>query len=239
MGDVVANRIRVTKPGSRNQILRTLLADDMQDVNSDVKRVQLTLHQILYKAGQPLEWIYFPEDAVISFFGDTRDGSRIELWSVGDDGVAGPCGTLEGTSAYDTVVQVAGTARVADVAIFRKSLQSRSAFRDAIAAYYQRLVVHVAQIGLCNSAHEVQQRLSRWLLMMEDRARVRTFPYTQDFIAAVLGTRRATISVAAAALRDAGAIHYGPGSLTIASRRVLLAATCTCYHRLRQFSRTT
>jgi len=73
--------------------------------------------------------------------------------------------------------------------------------------------------------------------MMQDRTGSRTLPYTQDFIAGVLGTRRATISVAAAELRDAGAIRCEPGSLTIVSRRQLRAATCTCYQQLRQFGR--
>jgi len=233
----VENQIRAIKLSSRNQILDSLSTDETRTILSDLKHVQLLRSQVLYEAGKPLERIYFPEDAVISFFGDTREGGRIELWSVGDEGFAGPCGVLEESSPYRAVVQVAGTAVIANVATFRKHLQHRASFRDAILAYYRRLVVHVAQMGLCNSAHGIQQRLCRWLLMMQDRIGSRTLPYTQGFIAGVLGTRRATISVAAAALRDAGAIRYGPGSLTIASRRLLLATTCTCYQRLRQFSR--
>ena len=82
------NQIRAIKLSSRNQILDSLSTDETRTILSDLKHVQLLRPQVLYEAGKPLERIYFPEDAVISFFGDTREGGRIELWSVGDEGFA-------------------------------------------------------------------------------------------------------------------------------------------------------
>ena len=77
--------------------------------------------------------------------------------------------------------------------------------------------------------HPPAQRLSRWLLIMEQRVGNKSLHFTQDAIAALLGTRRATVSEAAAQLQAAGAIHYTPGAITIKSRRVLKQTACDCY----------
>src|SRR5205085_4440023 len=119
----VGGGIRVIKPSSRNQILRSLSRNETKTITPDLKRVQLLPNQILYDAGQRLNRIYFPEDAVISLFGDTREGGRIEVWAVGDEGFVGSCGVLEDCSAYRAVVQVAGEAESVDIAVFRKHLQ--------------------------------------------------------------------------------------------------------------------
>ena len=63
-----------------------------------------------------------------------------------------------------------------------------------------------------------------------DRAGTNQLNFTQDSIAAVLGTRRATISVAAATLRARRLISYSPGTIKIESRRRLVAAACRCYN---------
>src|SRR5207237_1487542 len=111
-------------------------------------------------------------------------------------------------------------------------MEKSRALNAAVCGYCQRLIIQVAQIGLCNSAHEVEQRFCRWLLMTQQRTGLRTLTFTQDFIAGILGTRRASISVAASSLQNSGLIRYTTGSITILSRRRLLAAACPCYLRV-------
>jgi Crp-like helix-turn-helix domain len=92
-----------------------------------------------------------------------------------------------------------------------------------------QLLVQICNLGICNNSHSIEQRLSRWRLMMQDRAHSSQLRFTQDAITGVLGTRRATISVAAAGLQNAGLIRYTPGSITIRYRRALERAGCGCY----------
>jgi CRP-like cAMP-binding protein len=95
--------------------------------------------------------------------------------------------------------------------------------------YYDYLLVQISYLGMCNNSHPIEQRFSRWLLMNQDRVGTKELRFTQDAIAGVLGTRRATISVAAAALQAAGLISYTPGTITIRSRKALEKAACGCY----------
>lgn len=141
---------------------------------------------------------------------------------------------LNEASPYRKVVQVAGDVLATPSTTVRKQFQRCGALHDQVLKYYQNLMVQVAQLGICNSAHEVEGRLCRWLLLMQDRTGLRTVDFTQDFIAGALGTWRATISVAAAALKNAQLISYTPGSITIRSRRGLMAAACGCYGRIRK-----
>ena len=224
----------MTKSSSapRNRILGSLPATEAKGLVPELRHVRLAANTVLYERGEPGEWIYFPDNSVISFMGDTRDGGRIEVWSVGAEGLAGISGIVNLVAPYRGVVQVPGNALAAEVKAVRRHFDRGGEFHDVLVGYTQRLLVQVAQIGLCNAAHEVDKRFCRWLLLMQDRTRLRTLSFTQDFVAGVLGTRRATISLAAAALQKAGLIRYTPGEITIQSRRGLQAASCGCYKRL-------
>jgi len=94
--------------------------------------------------------------------------------------------------------------------------------------YFDFLLFQISYLGICNNSHSIEHRFSRWLLMMQDRAQSPELRFTQDAIAGVLGTRRATISVAAAALQKAGLIRYTPGLIRIRSRKALERVACGC-----------
>jgi len=56
---------------------------------------------------------------------------------------------------------------------------------------------------------------------------------TQEFMAEVLGVRRASVSEVASVLQKAGLIHYSRGQITILNRPGLEATVCECYDTLR------
>jgi CRP-like cAMP-binding protein len=173
--------------------------------------------------------VYFPVDCVISFIGDTGEGGSIEVWSVGSEGIAGFSAALGRTKPFRGVVQITGRALALKARVFRRSFQKCPAFHDAVLGYLDYLLTQISCLGICNNSHPIEQRLCRWLLMLGDRAGSNELNFTQDAIAGILGTRRATISVAAAALQSAGLISYTPGAIRIRSRRALEKAACRCY----------
>src|SRR5436190_6850184 len=194
----------------RNSILRRLPSAEFNAIAADLKAVKLARGTLLFEPDQAETYIYFPIDAVVSFIGDTGEGGSIEVWAVGNEGVAGFAGMLGMTKPFRGVVQVAGRALVGKASVFRRYFQKCEPFHDAMLGYYDYLLVQISYLGICNNNHSIEQRFSRWLLMIGDRAGTKHLQFTQDAIAAILGTRRATISVAAAALQEQGLISYSP-----------------------------
>jgi CRP-like cAMP-binding protein len=213
----------------RNSILGSLSAAVLPTISSDLKTVTLRKDTVLLQPGIPADYIYFPTTCVISFLGDTGEGGSIEVWAVGPEGAAGVSSLLGKTKPFRGVVQVAGDALVAKVQTFRRHFHKCAEFHEAMLRYYDYLLVQISYLGICNNRHNIEQRFSRWLLMVHDRTRTPELKFTQDAIAGILGTRRATISVAAAALQNAGIISYTPGFIRIESRRKLERLACQCY----------
>jgi CRP-like cAMP-binding protein len=89
--------------------------------------------------------------------------------------------------------------------------------------------MQATQVAACNRLHDVEQRLARWLLMSQDRVGGDVVPLTQEFLSHMLGTRRASVTVAAGILQKAGLIKYGRGVVTIVKRSELEDAACECY----------
>jgi CRP-like cAMP-binding protein len=96
-------------------------------------------------------------------------------------------------------------------------------------AFLEQVMVSVA----CNGAHNLKQRLARWLLMMRDRCDDDALPITQELLAEMLGVHRPTITNVAQELEAAGLIERGRKQLTILDRHGLSAVSCECYQLVR------
>jgi CRP-like cAMP-binding protein len=101
-------------------------------------------------------------------------------------------------------------------------------------AYVHAFLEQVMVSGACNGAHDVKQRLARWLLVMRDRSDDDTLPITQDLLAAMLGVQRPTVTLAAGELERAGLIKRGRRRVTITDRKGLMKASCECYQMIRR-----
>jgi CRP-like cAMP-binding protein len=212
-----------------NSILESLPSREFAAISKNLEPVALSKDAALFRPGKSSEYLFFPTGSVISFIGDAERGGGIEICSVGSEGAAGISGVLGRATPFLGVVQVSGTALRARSSVFRDSFKDGNALHDVFLRYYHYLVIQISYLGICNNRHPLVQRLSRWLLVMEQRVGASTLEFTQDSIAGLLGTRRATISVAAAQLQSAGLIRYTPGAITIKSRRELRKVACGCY----------
>jgi len=212
-----------------NHILQQLSPHDFDTIAADLRPVELKRGTQLFEPDQTGPNTYFPIDSVISFTGDPGEGGSVEVWAVGREGVAGIAGVMGGTKPFRGIVQVPGKALMCKTSVLRKQFLKFNSLHNALLQYLDYLLLQISYLGICNNSHSIEHRFSRWLLMMQDRAQSAELKFTQETIAGVLGTRRATISVAAAALQNAGLIRYTPGSIRIRSRRALERAACRCY----------
>jgi CRP-like cAMP-binding protein len=222
----------VSKP-IQNSLLKRLPSREFNALSSDLEPVRLAKNLSLFESPKKNEFVYFPVDAMISFVGDTGHGGTIEVWAVGREGVAGISSILGGENPFRGIVVVPGMALKAKASIFRRHFNECGPFHDAALWYYSYLLAQISYLGICNNSHPLEQRFSRWLLTMQERAGTKDLKFTQELIASMLGTRRATVSVAAAALQSAGLISYTPGSITIQSRSGLRKMACGCYKAMR------
>jgi CRP-like cAMP-binding protein len=133
------------------------------------------------------------------------------------------------------IIQIAGDGSRMIGSALERILRSAPRLQAILNRHAGLQGMQVAQTAACNRLHEIQQRLSRWLLMTQDRVESGLLPITHDFIATTMGTDRSTVSLAAAVLQKKGILEYVRGAVKIVNRRKLEKSACECYEVIRQF----
>jgi CRP-like cAMP-binding protein len=190
------------------------------------------MHQrsVVYGLAEPMEFVYFPIDSVLSVVTVMRDGTQIEVLTIGREGLCGAQALLDrATVTTMTTTQVGGDAHRIPVASFLELCRTWPAFRSVVERLLSAQMDVMAQSIACNRLHLVNERCARWLLTMHDRVGRADFPLTHELLATMLGVRRAGVSIAAASLQHAGFIRYVRGKFTIVDPRGLASVACECY----------
>jgi CRP-like cAMP-binding protein len=217
-----------------NRLLALLPPDDFRRLRSHLFPVVLTAGQAIYDSGRPVDWIYFPTTAVVSFVHTTESGATTEVGLVGNEGVLGLAVLLGARSLPDgAIVQIAGKALRSRGEIIAEEFWRGGAFQRLLLRYLQGLMTQISQTAACNQLHSVEQRLCRWLLLCLDRVESDELKMTQAFLAGMLGDRRESVTLAAGNLQSLGLIRYARGRLSMLDRAGLEARACECYQVVR------
>jgi CRP-like cAMP-binding protein len=229
----------VPSPHLPNRLLAALPPEVVERLRPELKSEHLAQGRVLMEAGERIERIYFPEEGVISAVCAFSDDRVAEMATTGCEGFVSVVAAIGGTHALARhIVQVPGTALSLSADTFRWMLDEEPALRSVALAYVQAYIAQTLHFVACNGVHTVEQRSARWLLMCHDRVNGDTFSLTQEFLAAMLGVHRPTVSVVAKALQRAGLIRYRRGVVTVLDRKGLEEVSCECYGMLRrQFER--
>ncbi len=217
-----------------NSILASVPAGERQRFRKLCSHVVLESGTVLQDPGGVIRSVYFPLSGMISIVAPLSDGAAVEVGVIGPEGVLGFEMLLGATIAANlAVVQQDGNGLRMDAKVFRKELERLPALKDATGQGALLFFDQVSQTVACNGRHSVEQRCARWLLMTRDRVGADSFSLTQEFLAQMLGVRRAGVSAAAGSLRRAGLITYRRGKVVVLDRRGLAAASCECYRILK------
>lgn len=158
----------------------------------------------------------------------------IEAAMVGRDGVVGAAAALDGRKSLSrAIVQLPGKAFACPVeALAAVAFQSKSLI-STLMRHEQALFAQAQQSTACMATHDVQARFARWLLRARDLAESNTLPFTQEFLAEMLGVRRTSISPVAHTFQQAGIIRYTRGRIEIVNVEALKDSACECYEAIR------
>ena len=232
-GTATAAPVEITD-GTRNLVLGGLPADELQRMAPELEFVTLELRELLFEFDTPIEYVYFPEDAIGSVVSPLADGSAVETAIVGHEGMIGlPVFLGTERMSAQAFVQSPGHGWRMSAAALHDELARGGQLGPRLLRYIQTLLTQVGQSSACNRMHSVNERCARWLLMTHDRVGRDEFLLTHQFLAQMLGVRRATVTVTAGALQKAGFIKYSRGIITILDRPRLEKAVCECYHVIR------
>jgi CRP-like cAMP-binding protein len=219
-----------------NRVLLATPKDEYELMRLDLTYIDLPSHLSLHEPAQRIEFVYFPNRGMVSQVVVTKDGRTVEVGVVGSEGYVG-AGLAAGLtrSSVREIIQIAGDGfRIMGNALER-ILRSAPQLQVILNRHTGLQGMQVAQTAACNRLHDIQQRLSRWLLMTQDRVHSGVLPITHDFIATMMGTDRSTVSLAAAVLQKKGIIDYVRGAVKIVNRRKLEKSACECYDVIQQF----
>ncbi len=219
----------------KNRLLETLKASERQALLARMTSVPMSVRDKVYDKNEKIDQIFFPLTTVLSVVSDTNDGKTAEVATVGNEGMLGlPVFFRTDTIPLRAFCQVAGEALVMEVDDFKAfTSDMNSDFSGLLYRYTQALFNQLAQHAACSSVHPIDIRCARWLLMTHDRVGNDQFPLTQEFLAQMLGVRRASVTDVAHRLQQAGLITYRHGVITIVDRKGLEAATCEHYRLTR------
>jgi CRP-like cAMP-binding protein len=216
----------------KNRILRALPPKESRLIVPQLKPVLLAKDLVLYEPGTRIKRVYFPDDALISYLSGTADGESIEVSVVGNEGVVGLSALLSDRTTFRATVQIPGRAYEIASEFLKKEFVRCDVIHRTLLHYTNAFITQLAQTGVCNRFHSTQERFSRWLLMVHDRIGRNQIPMTQDGMARILGSRRASISGVAGAFQKRGVIQYNRGAIAIVDRKSLESEACECYQTI-------
>lgn len=218
-----------------NRLLAKLPPEELDTLRPHLNRVALAHSQTLIMPGAPIRSVYFPITALASLVTIMEDGSTVESGAVGRDGMVGIPVLLEAsTTPMQTLVQIPGEAIEVKAEIIKDVFDKGGAFHTLVHRYIHTLFVVASQSAACNRLHQIGQRLSRWLLMSSDGIASNNIGLTQEYLATMLGVRRAGVTEAALELQGEGLIRYGRGNIEILNREALEARACECYRVVKE-----
>jgi CRP-like cAMP-binding protein len=218
-----------------NHLLAHLSSQALEECARYLQPISLELRQDIYRPNEPMRYVYFVEVGMVSIVSTMEDGRSIEVGTIGKESMVGALLLLEVNAVvYHYFVQIAGRAYRMDASAFIKAAERNPELRRVALRCETANMTQAMQTAACNGLHSITQRCCRWLLMSQDRVQADTFALTHEFLALMLGVRRASVSDVLKPLQERGWIQTNRGEITVVDREGLESGSCECYRLIRE-----
>lgn len=214
----------------QNQLLASLPEAEWLRWQPQLELCEMPLGKVLYESGAPLQYVYFPANAIVSLLYVLENGSSAEIAVVGQEGVVGIAIFMGGGSTPNrAVVQSAGIGYRLRADAIKGEFERSGPVMHLMLRFTQALITQMSQTAVCNRHHSVDQQLCRWLLLSLDRLSGAELVMTHQLISDMLGVRREGVTEAARKLQESGLIRYARGRISVLDRPGLEQRVCECY----------
>lgn len=218
-----------------NLFLETVPQPYRDAIFSRLQPVSLPLRTTMYEPGATPQYVHFLTSGIASIVATMSNGDCVEVGIWGHEGMVESLHLLGAARVPNhCFMQVEGAGLRMPWDEFQRDFLPSEPVRRLVLQCAQSQSLILLQLAACNRLHEAEERLARWLLMVQDRVEGDTLLLTQEFVAEMLGARRTTVTLAAGTLQRAGLIEYRRGSIRILDRENLEAAACECYQTVQE-----
>lgn len=234
-GAPMAKPQKIHVPGENRLIAALPRPEQDRLFASKLEKVSMGIRDVLYEADGTIPHVFFPLNGVMSLVISMKDERAVEVATIGNEGMVGtPIFLGADKSPTKAFAQVPGEVLRMRAGFFKEEMENGGRLYGLVRRYTQAMINQISQSVACNHLHNVEERMSRWLLITHDRVGADEFSLTHEFLAQMLGLRRPSVSVVAGILQKAGLITYHRGRITILNRKGLEAAACECYEVVRK-----
>ncbi len=203
----------------RNHLLTTISPEDYSFIAAHLELTDLPVGFDVESRGERAEHVYFIESGIVSLVAANGSGDQIEIGLIGQEGVTGLAVILgDDVANHSAYMQVAGHGYKAPAVVLLDALRRSNGLRDRLARFAHTLMIQTAHTALANGRANLVERLSRWMLMAHDRVDGNVVPITHEFLALMLGVRRAGVTVALHELEGRRLIKAVRGQITVLDR---------------------
>lgn len=191
---------------------------------------------MIYLSGDRPSLAHFPDSGIISLVVNTKAGGSCESGVVGIDGALALVEVMGGMPIFpEASVQAEGWAWTTPASLCREIFACDPS-RRLLTRHAQNALVVARQSIACQAHHRLDARLARWILECRDRLGEGDLPLTQEFMSAMLGVQRTTVSTTAAGLEARGLIETTRGRVRVLDEARLEAAACECRDIIKHFT---
>jgi CRP-like cAMP-binding protein len=215
---------------SPNHFLLSLSQQDRDLLQPHLRPLRLPLGAALFRADDIISNVYFPYTGIMSMIVGVSSGQFVEAGMLGRNSVVGTGAALDGPDALNTAIaQIESTGMEIAADVLKELARKSETLRMALVHHERALSAQTQQVAACNALHELEERLSRWLLQSRDLLQSDILPLTQEFLAQMLGAQRSSVTLVARKLQEAGLIRYRRGHIHVLEVEGLQDSCCECY----------